>query len=121
MKGIQLCYFFSGIQLQKRLQDLTDHVQADHPLERPLYDQLVLGDGLVPRSAPVEAAVIEIDKVAGVHLDAIGAVLLHSLWFRQSNYRSTENITNGFYNSKSYWVRGIELLILKSSMCTRKI
>ena len=64
-------------------------MQSDHLLAGPLADELVLGDGFVSRAALVEAAVVEVDKVARVHLHVLGSEFLHRLRFGQADYGST--------------------------------
>jgi hypothetical protein len=64
-------------------------MQSDHLLAGPLADELVLGDGFVSRAALVEAAVVEVDEVARVHLHILGSELLHRLRFGQADYGST--------------------------------
>ena len=65
---------------------LTNHVQSDHLLIGPLADELILRDGLVAWAALIEAAVVEVDEIAAVHLDVLRAELLHRLRLGQANW-----------------------------------
>ena len=64
---------------------LTNHMQSHHLLAGPLADELVLGDWFISRAALEEAAVVEVDEVARVHLDVLGSELLDCLWLGQAD------------------------------------